>query len=133
MLNLGRGPCLCLEILGIPSDHADLTTNANEQSKYKQILNSRAVQLVAFFCWIYVGVEVTIGGKVPFLSARVVFLMWLNTGWIVTVRIHELLVEEQMTHLPCSSSSRSVAQARQLDTFLGKFTVFLTACHYLTT
>lgn len=50
------------EILGISSDHVDLTTNANEQNKYKQILNSRAVQLVAFFCWVYVGVEVTIGG-----------------------------------------------------------------------
>lgn len=64
-LTLDRGPRLCVEILGIPAGRADPTTSINEQNKYKQIFSSRAVQLVAFFCWVYVGVEVTIGGNVP--------------------------------------------------------------------
>ncbi|KAG8690196.1 hypothetical protein FRC09_012094 [Ceratobasidium sp. 395] len=61
------------EILGIPSTHTDpdLPANASDQNKYKQIFGSRAVQLMAFFIWVYVGTEVTIG------------------GWIVTFVIEE--------------------------------------------
>ena len=40
--------------------HGDSSNGGN---KYKQIFGSRAVQLMAFFIWVYVGVEVTIGGK----------------------------------------------------------------------
>ncbi|KAG9086155.1 hypothetical protein FS749_003877 [Ceratobasidium sp. UAMH 11750] len=59
------------EILGISSTHTDTNASANEQNKYKQIFSSRAVQLMAFFVWVYVGTEVTIG------------------GWIVTFVIEE--------------------------------------------
>ncbi|KAF8714701.1 tetracycline resistance protein, partial [Rhizoctonia solani] len=37
-------------------------TSGND-NKYKEILSSRAVQLMSFFIWVYVGLEVTIGGK----------------------------------------------------------------------
>lgn len=38
--------------------------NANgDNSKYKQMFKLRALHLMAFFILIYVGVEVTIGGK----------------------------------------------------------------------
>ncbi|KAF8609125.1 MFS general substrate transporter [Ceratobasidium sp. AG-I] len=62
------------EILGITHEHteANAIDQANEQqNKYKQIFGSRAVQLMAFFIWVYVGAEVTIG------------------GWIVTFVIEE--------------------------------------------
>ncbi|CAE6407509.1 unnamed protein product [Rhizoctonia solani] len=65
------------EVMGLPdpdlshphnSSHGD---SSNGSNKYKQIFGSRAVQLMAFFIWVYVGVEVTIG------------------GWIVTFVIEE--------------------------------------------
>ncbi|KAG9126758.1 hypothetical protein FRC07_002093 [Ceratobasidium sp. 392] len=62
------------EILGIPTaTHVDVDapTSTGDQNKYKQIFGSRAVQLMAFFIWVYVGTEVTIG------------------GWIVTFVIEE--------------------------------------------
>ncbi|KAG9086157.1 hypothetical protein FS749_003879 [Ceratobasidium sp. UAMH 11750] len=61
------------DILGIHTSPLDLTSSANpnEQNKYKQIINSRGVQLTAFFVWVYVGAEVTTG------------------GWIVTFVIEE--------------------------------------------
>lgn len=65
-----------VELLGITATHTEASAidQANEQqNKYKQIFGSRAVQLMAFFIWVYVGAEVTIGGKV--LVAVVVF--WL--------------------------------------------------------
>ncbi|KAG9074559.1 hypothetical protein FRC06_010606 [Ceratobasidium sp. 370] len=54
-----------------PQDDSNVPTSTNEQNKYKQIFGSRAVQLMAFFIWVYVGTEVTIG------------------GWIVTFVIEE--------------------------------------------
>ncbi|KAG8745383.1 hypothetical protein FRC10_008242 [Ceratobasidium sp. 414] len=64
------------EILGVSSTHTDPNTPANvdERNKYKQIFGSRAVQLMAFFIWVYVGTEVTIGGL---MLGRVV-LLWVN-------------------------------------------------------
>ncbi|KAF8680208.1 tetracycline resistance protein [Rhizoctonia solani] len=40
----------------------NLSASQSEESKYKGILSSRAVQLIALFIWVYVGTEVTIGG-----------------------------------------------------------------------
>lgn len=57
------------EILEIPEVAGH--SGPSEQNKYKQIFGSRAVQLMAFFAWVYVGTEVTIG------------------GWIVTFVIEE--------------------------------------------
>ncbi|KAG9102908.1 hypothetical protein FRC06_000827 [Ceratobasidium sp. 370] len=52
------------EILGIQVTRTDpnTPTAANNTNKYREIFTSRAVQLMAFFIWFYVGVEVTIGG-----------------------------------------------------------------------
>ena len=112
----------CSEILGISSDHVDLTTNANEQSRYKQILNSRAVQLVAFFCWVYVGVEVTIGGEALSFIRQSMLLTLLYIGWIVTVCTQKLSTEGQVTYITCSSSSKNVAEVHLPDTSLGNST-----------
>ncbi|CAE7149286.1 unnamed protein product [Rhizoctonia solani] len=63
------------EIMGLPDpniahSHSE-THTPGSSNKYKEIFSSRAVQLMAFFIWVYVGVEVTIG------------------GWIVTFVIEE--------------------------------------------
>ncbi|KAH7345202.1 MFS general substrate transporter [Rhizoctonia solani] len=62
-------------IMGLPDPniaHAHTEAHTSGTSnKYKEIFSSRAVQLMAFFIWVYVGVEVTIG------------------GWIVTFVIEE--------------------------------------------
>ncbi|ELU38857.1 hypothetical protein AG1IA_07109 [Rhizoctonia solani AG-1 IA] len=42
------------------TENAKISGNDN---KYKEIFSSRAVQLMSFFIWVYVGLEVTIGGK----------------------------------------------------------------------
>ena len=63
--------------MGITNAHTEASAidQANEQeNKYKQIFGSRAVQLMAFFIWVYVGAEVTIGGKVPVTSE----IFWLT-------------------------------------------------------
>ncbi|KAJ1311652.1 hypothetical protein OPQ81_010127 [Rhizoctonia solani] len=63
------------EIMGLPDPNISHTHNETQTSavsnKYREIFSSRAVQLMAFFIWVYVGVEVTIG------------------GWIVTFVIEE--------------------------------------------
>ncbi|QRV90753.1 major facilitator superfamily transporter [Ceratobasidium sp. AG-Ba] len=56
---------------GVGPAPLDLVADTNEQNKYKQIISSRGVQLLAFFVWVYVGAEVTTG------------------GWIVTFVIEE--------------------------------------------
>ncbi|QRW04845.1 major facilitator superfamily transporter [Ceratobasidium sp. AG-Ba] len=56
---------------GVSPAPLDLIADTNEQNKYKQIISSRGVQLLAFFVWVYVGAEVTTG------------------GWIVTFVIEE--------------------------------------------
>ncbi|CAE6462646.1 unnamed protein product [Rhizoctonia solani] len=53
--------------MGLPSpssNHAQTEELEKPVSngKYKEVFSSRAVQLVAFFIWLYVGLEVTIGG-----------------------------------------------------------------------
>ncbi|KAJ3728000.1 MFS general substrate transporter [Lentinula guzmanii] len=62
---------LLLEIGQEPSEEAALNTTSTSANLYQQILNIRAVYLMAVFALIYVGVEVTIG------------------GWIVTFIIRE--------------------------------------------
>lgn len=37
-------------------------TSASEEATFKQVLRTRAVHFLAFFVFVYVGVEVTIGG-----------------------------------------------------------------------
>lgn len=51
---------VCLAEIGQePQEHI----NANHQdSKYRQIFRLRALHLIAIFIFVYVGVEVTIGG-----------------------------------------------------------------------
>ncbi|CAE6402594.1 unnamed protein product [Rhizoctonia solani] len=48
------------EVTGAPESNTN--SLQSEGSKYKDIFSSRAVQLLALFVWIYVGIEVTIGG-----------------------------------------------------------------------
>ncbi|KAG8716017.1 hypothetical protein FRC11_011273 [Ceratobasidium sp. 423] len=67
------------EIMGLPDPniaHAHTETSGGSSNKYKEIFSSHAVQLMAFFIWVYVGVEVTIGGE------------WISR-WIVTFVIEE--------------------------------------------
>ena len=63
--------------------HGEATQASGTSDKYKQIFSSRAVQLMAFFVWVYVGVEVTIGGKST-ESKHAVSLNQAPPGWIVT-------------------------------------------------
>jgi hypothetical protein len=63
-----------LQEIGIsPVEHG-----TSEESKYKQILGLKLVHLLAVFVLVYVGTEVTVGGKVFFL------LLWeqLHSGTI---------------------------------------------------
>ena len=68
-------------------------TKASEEgvNKYKQVFGLRAVHLMAFFIFTYVGVEVSIGGMlviVVVLRLALVQRCW-NIGWIVTYIINE--------------------------------------------
>lgn len=49
----------CLTEIGQPIGEQ----GADGESKFRQILSHKTVQLLAFFILVYVGVEVTIGGK----------------------------------------------------------------------
>jgi fucose permease len=78
------------EITGLPDPkHAQSSiendgTHRSGNNKYREILGSRTVQLMAFFIWVYVGLEVTIGGKYIYSSLERV-LIYVYIGWIVTV------------------------------------------------
>ncbi|GAB1521106.1 hypothetical protein RhiTH_004197 [Rhizoctonia solani] len=54
------------EITGQPDPklayYAENAKISGNDNKYKEIFSSRAVQLMSFFIWVYVGLEVTIGG-----------------------------------------------------------------------
>ena len=43
--------------------HAAAEVDNTRENKYKQIMGIRIVHLLSFFALIYVGVEVTLGGK----------------------------------------------------------------------
>ena len=43
--------------------HAAAEVDNTRENKYKQIMGIRTVHLLSFFALIYVGVEVTLGGK----------------------------------------------------------------------
>ncbi|QRW18946.1 major facilitator superfamily transporter [Rhizoctonia solani] len=74
------------DIMGLPDPntahaHTEVAQASGSSNKYKQIFSSRAVQLMAFFVWVYVGVEVTIGGNPLYPIAMNI------TGAIVPKRI----------------------------------------------
>jgi fucose permease len=52
----------CLAQIGQPAGEK----GTSEKSQFSQILRLREVHLLAFFILIYVGVEVTVGGKYTF-------------------------------------------------------------------
>ncbi|KAG8720741.1 hypothetical protein FRC08_018282 [Ceratobasidium sp. 394] len=101
------------EILGISSTHTDTNASANEQNKYKQIFSSRAVQLMAFFVWVYVGTEVTIGGWIVtfvieergggpsagYISRQVGFFGGLMLGRVVLLWVNEKVGERRVIYL----------------------------------
>ncbi|ELU41500.1 MFS_1 domain-containing protein [Rhizoctonia solani AG-1 IA] len=80
------------DIMGLPDPntahaHTEVAQASGSSNKYKQIFSSRAVQLMAFFVWVYVGVEVTIGGNS--LSKNVVVDLPLGTYPVVSSAIGE--------------------------------------------
>ncbi len=53
----------CLAEAGQPPSHEESSTTDNSGSKYKQMFRLRSLHFLAFFALLYVGVEVTLGGK----------------------------------------------------------------------
>ncbi|ELU41944.1 MFS_1 domain-containing protein [Rhizoctonia solani AG-1 IA] len=52
------------EIMGVPAPHGDnASISRTDENAYKMVFGSRAVQLLAFFTWVYVGAEVTVGER----------------------------------------------------------------------
>ncbi|KEP48307.1 MFS general substrate transporter [Rhizoctonia solani 123E] len=107
------------EVMGLPdpnpshahdSGHGDSSNNGN---KYKQIFGSRAVQLMAFFIWVYVGVEVTIGGWIVtfvieergggpsagYISSG--FFAGIMLGRVVLLWVNEKIGERRVIYLYC--------------------------------
>ncbi|KAG6900372.1 hypothetical protein C0993_011722 [Termitomyces sp. T159_Od127] len=81
----------CLREIGqIIPEHPTTEQSSNEDGKFRQILSHKTVQLLAFYILIYVGVEVTTGGKVSEILACL-SLIGSNVilGWIVTYIIQE--------------------------------------------
>ena len=65
--------------------YAAREANTSRENKYNQIMGLKTVHLLSFFALVYVGAEVTLGGKEHRTTIR--FLFVLNeclTGWIVT-------------------------------------------------
>ncbi|CAE6452859.1 unnamed protein product [Rhizoctonia solani] len=107
------------EIMGLPDPSLSHTRSNNHDvsseggNKYKEIFSSRAVQLMAFFIWVYVGVEVTIGGWiVTFVieergggpSAGYVssgFFAGLMLGRVVLLWVNEKIGERRVVYLYC--------------------------------
>ncbi|CUA66761.1 hypothetical protein RSOLAG22IIIB_00208 [Rhizoctonia solani] len=99
------------EVMGLPnpdlshphnSSHGDFSNGSN---KYKQIFGSRAVQLMAFFIWVYVGVEVTIGGWI------VTFVIeergggpsagYISSGFFAGLMLGRVIGERRVVYLYC--------------------------------
>ena len=55
-------PAFCIAIL-IKNGQAPAETSTSQQSTMRQIFGNKSVHLVAFFILVYVGIEVTIGGR----------------------------------------------------------------------
>ncbi|KAH7339692.1 major facilitator superfamily domain-containing protein [Rhizoctonia solani] len=107
------------EIMGLPDPNLphvhnnDNGVSSGGSNKYKEIFSSRAVQLMAFFIWVYVGVEVTIGGWiVTFVieergggpSAGYVssgFFAGLMVGRVVLLWVNEKIGERRVVYLYC--------------------------------
>ncbi|CAE6524345.1 unnamed protein product [Rhizoctonia solani] len=106
------------EIMGLPDPniaHAHTETSGSS-NKYKEIFSSRAVQLMAFFIWVYVGVEVTIGGKLDCDPQFVIeergggpsagyissgFFGGLMLGRVVLLWVNEKIGERRVVYLYC--------------------------------
>ncbi|CUA69842.1 Glucose/mannose transporter GlcP [Rhizoctonia solani] len=106
------------EVMGLPSskstlDYTEEHQNSSSGGKYKEIFTSRAVQLVAFFIWLYVGVEVTIGGwivtflidergggaSVGYVSSG--FFGGLMLGRVVLLWVNEKIGERRVIYVYC--------------------------------
>ncbi|KAF8760790.1 MFS general substrate transporter [Rhizoctonia solani] len=85
------------EIMGVPAPHGDnASISRTDENAYKMVFGSRAVQLLAFFTWVYVGAEVTVGGWIVTfiieergggasagINARRVLLLWIGERRVV--------------------------------------------------
>lgn len=69
----------CLAQIGQPAGEK----GTSEKSQFSQIFRLREVHLLAFFILIYVGVEVTVGGKHT-TSVEEMFTQNITSGWMVT-------------------------------------------------
>ncbi|KAL5641469.1 hypothetical protein ACGC1H_001822 [Rhizoctonia solani] len=105
------------EIMGLPDPnvaHSHTETHpSGTGNKYKEIFSSRAVQLMAFFIWVYVGVEVTIGGWIVtfvieergggtsagYISSG--FFGGLMLGRVVLLWVNEKIGERRVVYLYC--------------------------------
>ena len=56
----------------------------NNDDKFGQLMRNKTVHLLAFFLMVYIGVEVTIGGKIFINYMIVTSLITPKSGWIVT-------------------------------------------------
>ncbi|CUA77505.1 Gallate transporter [Rhizoctonia solani] len=93
--------------------HSHSTQTPATSNKYKEIFSSRAVQLMAFFIWVYVGVEVTIGGWIVtfvieergggpsagYISSG--FFGGLMLGRVVLLWVNEKIGERRVVYLYC--------------------------------
>ncbi|ELU41946.1 hypothetical protein AG1IA_04029 [Rhizoctonia solani AG-1 IA] len=66
------------DITGV--NEPNLSASQSEESKYKGILSSRAVQLIALFIWVYVGTEVTIGATLHHTHSILQFIIEVRGG-----------------------------------------------------
>ncbi|CAE6523018.1 unnamed protein product [Rhizoctonia solani] len=105
------------EIMGQPDpniahSHTEGQTPGSS-NKYKEIFSSRVVQLMAFFIWVYVGVEVTIGGWIVtfvieerggghsagYISSG--FFGGLMLGRVVLLWVNEKIGERRVVYVYC--------------------------------
>ncbi|KDN39561.1 hypothetical protein RSAG8_08717, partial [Rhizoctonia solani AG-8 WAC10335] len=105
------------EIMGQPDPniaHSHTEGQApGSSNKYKEIFSSRVVQLMAFFIWVYVGVEVTIGGWIVtfvieerggghsagYISSG--FFGGLMLGRVVLLWVNEKIGERRVVYVYC--------------------------------
>ncbi|KEP54263.1 MFS general substrate transporter [Rhizoctonia solani 123E] len=101
------------EIMGLPDPnvaHSHTETHTSSTgNKYKEIFSSRAVQLMAFFIWVYVGVEVTIGvvslvasySTNTFYTFEIIHSVGLMLGRVVLLWVNEKIGERRVVYLYC--------------------------------
>ena len=67
--------------------HAAAEVDNTRENKYKQIMGIRTVHLLSFFALIYVGVEVTLGGKAVMVVFKLIILI-LNLAYRLDCHLH---------------------------------------------